>query len=72
MTDINLDLENTRRELIALSAAHGARTPIGFIANNLVRQLKKLVGAEGEQRAHLLANIQNGMAALAELKKGMQ
>jgi hypothetical protein len=60
----NFDLEDTRCDLIALREAHGARTPIGFIASNLIQQLEALQTAEGEQRAHLLANIQDGMAAL--------
>ena len=36
----NRDLENTRRDLIALRVAHGADTPIGHRCSNIVELIQ--------------------------------
>lgn len=67
MNDINLDYENTRRELIAKRVAAGADTPIGHRCSNLIEMLDNYRTAEGEQKANLAKSIQKTMAELAGL-----
>lgn len=64
---MNFDLENTRRELIALREKHKADTPIGHRCSNLVEQLQHYEKAEGEQRAHLAKSISSQMKELTDL-----
>lgn len=60
----NHDLENTRRDLIAIRAAHGADTPIGHRCSNLVELLqmpelpKRLVERQMNDLARLRADLQ--------------
>lgn len=58
---MNFDVENTRRELIAMRAKHGADTPLGHRISNLIEQVENLRTAEGEQRDNLIRNIQKSM-----------
>jgi hypothetical protein len=63
---MNLDLENTRRNLISKRVAAGADSPIGHRCSNLVELLENYAKAEGEvQRAHIEVNIRKQMAELA-------
>lgn len=63
---MNLDLEDTRRQLIAKRVAAGANTPIGHRCSNLVELLDNYGKAESEeQRAHIEAGIRKQMAELA-------
>lgn len=65
---MNLNLEQTRRELIAKRVAAGANTPIGHRCSNLVELLDNYATAEGEdQREHISKNIRRQMAELAGL-----
>lgn len=64
---MNFDLENTRRELIAMRVKLGADTPAGHRCSNLVEQLEHYRTAEGDQKAHLAKNIAAQMAELAKL-----
>jgi len=61
------DLEDRRRELIALRVKLGAKTPAGHRCSNLVEQLEHFRTAEGEQRAHLAKSIQKQLAELTAL-----
>jgi hypothetical protein len=61
------DLEDTRRELIALRVKLGADTPAGHRCSNLVEQLEHYRTAEGEQKAHLSKNIVQQMRELTDL-----
>lgn len=61
----SLDLETTRRQLIAKRNSAGANTPIGHRCSNLIEQLENLQTATGDQRTHLIASIQKSMAGLA-------
>lgn len=38
---MNLDLENTRRDLISLRVKHGAASPIGHRCSNIVELLQQ-------------------------------
>jgi hypothetical protein len=62
------DLENTRRQLIALRSKLGADTPAGHRCSNLVEQLDAMRTAEGDQRAHLAKSIGQQTADLARLE----
>jgi len=64
---MNFDLENTRRELIAMRNKHGADTPVGHRISNLIEQCENLRTAEGEQRAHLIKFIDKSMADIKAL-----
>lgn len=64
---MNFDLENTRRELIALRVKLGATTPAGHRCSNLVEQLQHYEKAEGDQRMHLAKSIAAQMKELTEL-----
>ena len=55
--EIGFELENTRRELIAMRVKHGADTPVGHRISNLIEQLENLRTAEGTQRENLLKFI---------------
>lgn len=39
---MNFDLENTRRDLIAMRNRHGAETPKGHACSNAIEQLQAL------------------------------
>jgi hypothetical protein len=70
---MNFDLENTRRNLIALRVQHGANTALGHRISNLIEQLENLRDAEGQQRENLLKSIDKSMAdikALTPERKG--
>lgn len=58
---MNFDLENTRRELIAMRVKHGAETPVGHRISNLIEQCENLRTAEGEQRANLIKSLEKSM-----------
>jgi hypothetical protein len=65
---MNLDLEDTRRKLIAMRAKLGADTPAGHRCSNLVEQLENMrTAASKEQRGHLSKGIQRQMAELTDL-----
>jgi hypothetical protein len=64
---MDLDLEDTRRSLIALRVKVGAETPAGHRCSNLVEQLEHYRTAEGDQRANLAKGIQYQMAELTAL-----
>lgn len=81
---MNFDLENARRDLIALRDAHGADTPMGHRCSNLIEMIQNLPPApEGRieylehdavksQRENLIASIKRTMTEMAEIKKGSQ
>lgn len=60
----NRDLENTRRDLIALRVAHGADTPIGHRCSNIIELLqapelpKHLLKRQMDDLARLRADLQ--------------
>lgn len=64
---MNFDLENTRRELIAMRVKHGAETPVGHRISNLIEQLENLRGAEGTQRENLIKFIDKSVAEIKAL-----
>jgi hypothetical protein len=64
---MDFDLENTRRELIAMRVKHGAETPVGHRISNLIEQCENLRTAEGEQRAHLIKSIDRSMTEIKAL-----
>lgn len=65
--DINLDYENTRRDLIAQRTAAGADTPKGHRISNLIEMLDNYRTAEGEQKAALAKSIKRTLTELAGL-----
>lgn len=65
---MNLDHENTRRDLIALRVKYGADTPIGHRCSNLIEMLENYRTAEGDQKANLAKSIEQTMADLAKLQ----
>src|SRR5438105_1653357 len=65
--DMNFDLENTRRQLIAKRVAAGAESEIGHRCSNLIEQLEHYRTAVGDQRANLAKGIQYQMAELTAL-----
>lgn len=70
---MDFDLENTRRDLIAMRVKHGAETPVGHRISNLIEQCENLRTAEGDQRANLIKSIDKSMAdikALTPERKG--
>lgn len=69
MNDINLDFENTRRDLIAKRTAAGADTPLGHRCSNLIEQLDAYRTAEGEQKANLAKSIERTMIELKMLQQ---
>ncbi len=64
---MNFDLENTRRELIAMRVKHGADTPVGHRISNLIEQCENLRTAEGVQRENLIRNIEKSMTEIKAL-----
>lgn len=64
---MNFDIENTRRELIAMRLKHGAETPVGHRISNLIEQLENLRSAEGEQREHLIRFIDKSVTEIKTL-----
>lgn len=67
--ELNLEYENTRRDLIAKRVAAGAGTPIGHRISNLIEMMDNYRTAEGEQKTALAKNIQRTMAELAKLQQ---
>lgn len=64
---MDFDLENTRRDLIAMRVKHGAETPVGHRISNLIEQLENLRGAEGTQRENLIKFIDRSVAEIKAL-----
>lgn len=65
---MNLDLEDTRRDLIALHSKLGADTPAGRRCSNLLEQLETYERSTDEmQRGHLAKGIQFQMSQLTDL-----
>lgn len=66
--DINLDFENTRRDLIALRVKYGARSEIGIICSLIIEQMKNLQEAIRSNDPLPMQNlpglIKNSLAAL--------
>lgn len=62
--EMNFDVENSRRHLIALRVRFGADTAKGHRCSNLIEQIKNLEAATGEQRANLQASIRKSIAEL--------
>jgi hypothetical protein len=60
----NRDLENTRRDLIALRVAHGADSPVGHRCSNIIELLqtpelpKDLIARQMTDLARLRAGLQ--------------
>ena len=79
LENMNLALENTRRELIAIRNKYGAKSPIGHRCSNLCEMMESLppgpehrieyLTADGVryQRNRLLENVQQQTAELAKL-----
>lgn len=44
---MNFDLEDTRRELIAMRNKHGANTPVGHTYSNIIDQIGRLERLSG-------------------------
>lgn len=64
------DFTETRSMLKKLAVKEGAKTPIGHGAHNMLEQTEHLAkGAEGEQRRHLIANLERQQERLATLAK---
>lgn len=61
------DLEDTRRNLIAMREKHGADTPIGHRCSNLVEMLQNLAGCDFHTRFALEQSIRRSTAELAKL-----
>lgn len=59
---MNFDLENTRRELIALRVKYGADSPVGHRTSNIIELMKQPVPP--------VALIQRQMAELKRLLAG--
>ena len=65
---MTFDLQNTRRDLVAMRNKHGKDSPIGHRCSMLIEQLKNLKSVESEdQRKSLTASIQRTMDSLAKL-----
>lgn len=60
----NFDVENARRNLIALRVKFGADTPKGHRCSNLLEQIQNLAGATGDQKANLHKLIQKSIVEL--------
>ena len=69
---MDMDLEITRRELLALRAKHGSRTAIGHRCSNLIEMLDSMKTATGDQRAGLAKNIADQMADLERLAQNAE
>lgn len=70
---MDLDLESTRRQLIALRVKHGAESPIGRRCSNIVELIQNLARAvTTEQDIQIRKNIGKQMAELDRLLKGSQ
>ena len=67
-----MDLETTRRDLLALRAKHGAETPIGHRCSNLIGILDSMKTATGDQRSGLAKNITDQMADLERLAQNAE
>ncbi len=63
----NFDVENTRRDLIAMREKHGANTPVGHRISNLIEQVQNLRTATGEQRENLIRSMQKSMDEIKAL-----
>jgi len=71
-TNMDFDLEKTRRDLIATRAKHGADTAIGHRCSNLLGMLDNMKTATGDQRAGLAKNIADQMADLERLAQNAE
>ena len=69
---MDMDLEITRRELLALRAKHGSRTAIGHRCSNLIEMLDSMKTATGDQRAGLAKNISDQIADLERLAQNAE
>jgi len=58
------DLEDARRNLIAMRVRFGANTPKGHACSNLIEQVKNMAGATGDQKASLHKSISKSIAKL--------
>jgi len=64
----DLELEPTRRDLIAMRVRHGADSPVGHRCSNLIGQLESLQDATSkDQRRALERAIEKSMADLKRL-----
>jgi integrase len=54
-------------ELIAMRVKHGSDTPVGHRISNLIEQCENLRTATGDQREHLIKNIERTMAEIKAL-----
>ena len=71
--DINLDLESTRRDLIARREAHGADTPLGYRCSNLIEQIQNYRNeTDKDARTHLAGNIGRTVTDIRQLLSGPQ
>ena len=61
------DLEDTRRNLIAMRVRFGANMPKGYRCSNLIEQIENLRHATGEQKTNLHKAIRK---SIAELNQG--
>jgi hypothetical protein len=62
-----MDIESTRRDLIAMRVKFGALTQIGRRCSNLISQLQNYESAKGKQRANLEKTIREQMDDLTRL-----
>ncbi len=66
------DLEDTRRQLIALRVKHGANSPIGHRCSNIVELIQSADSATGDTHMHCIRNIQKQMAGIQRLLQASQ
>jgi hypothetical protein len=64
---MGFELEDTRRQLIALRSKLGAFTPAGHRCSNLVEMIQEYEQGEATSRRHLAKSISRQMAELAAL-----
>jgi len=69
---MDMDLENTRRELLAVRTKHGAETAIGHRCSNLLGMLDNMKTATGDQRSGLAKNIADQMADMERLAQNAE
>lgn len=66
---MNFDLENTRRDLVAMRLKCGKDSPTGARCTLLIGQFENYRTAFGEQKTELADNIQRTMADLERLSR---
>ena len=69
---MDMDLENTRRQLVVLRAKHGSDTPAGHRCSNLIGMLDSMKTATGDRRAGLAKNISDQIADLERLAQNAE